>query len=157
MAKGENTSTFGRRRPPSPQATRLMLFSVIASIGLAAILGYVFLPTLLYYEQLPKGPNYELAAFQVGSSFRIVIVGASLPGELGDFEVLLAVDSENHTFGPLPEGIEDLVSFFDNDNGILDVGDYFLVEFESGKTYRLLILPVDRTRDEGVGFTKWPA
>ncbi len=135
-----------------------MLFSLIASIGLAAILAYVFLPTLFYYEQLPKGPQYELAAFQDGSSFRIVIVGASLPGELGDFEVLLAVDSENHTFGPLPEGIDDLVTFFDDDgNGILDVGDYFLVEFESGNKYRLLILPVDRTRDEGVGFTKWPA
>ncbi len=66
------------------------------------------------------------------------------------------MDSQNHTFGPLPE-TNGLVSFTDdNQNGILDVGDYFIVDIEPGKTYRLLILPVDRTEDLGVGFVKWP-
>ncbi len=154
--KGEGRP-FRRRRPPSKQATRLMLFSLLASLGLAAVLGYVFLPKLLYYEQLPESPHYELRATSTDSTLRIEIVAASLPKELKEFEVLLIVDSQNYTFGPLPDDIEGLVRFFDtNDLGLLDTGDYFLVEVEVGKTYTLLILPVDRTEDEGVGYLKWP-
>ncbi|MFQ5838191.1 MAG: hypothetical protein ACE5HJ_05350 [Thermoplasmata archaeon] len=156
MEEGERPRTFRRRRPPSPEATRLMLFSLVAAIGLAAVLTYVFLPTLLHYEQLSKEPQYDLAAIPDGSSLRIEIVGASSPRELEEFEVLLIVDSEDFAFGPLPDGIEGVVSFFDNGDGILNVGDYFLLEVQQGKTYRLLILPVDRVKEEGVGYFKWP-
>lgn len=161
MEGPEESRPFARRRPPSPQATRLMLLSALASIGLAAVLGYVFIPTLLFYEDQPKSPNYQLVAVQEGSVLRVTVDSVFMPGSLSDFEILLLVDSEadseRHLSGPLPSDIPGLMTFTDaNGNGILDKDDYFLIELEAGKTYRLLILMVDREREEGVGFLKWP-
>lgn len=138
-----------------------MLVSVAASLGLGAVLGVLFLPVLLQYEQQPKDPYYQLAAFSDGSQLRIEIVGASYPQELGVFHILLRVgsgtNSQEHFFGPLPEGIDGLVSFFDaNDDGILNGGDYFLIEMEENPTYFLLILHPDPEVEGGVGSFSWP-
>lgn len=161
MAKPEESRPFTRRRPPSRQATRLMLFSALAAVGLAAVLAFFFLPPLLFYEDQPKGPHYQLGATLEDGTLRVRVDAASLPRPLGAFEVLLAVNNgthtTNHTFGPLPEGIEGLVSFTDaNGNGVLDAGDYFLLAVEPGTTYTFLILPVDREEDRGVGRLRWP-
>ncbi len=157
MEAPEQPKKFTRRRPPSKQATRLMLFSVLAALGLAAVLAFVFLPTLLFYEEQPKGPHYRLAATLEDGTLRVEVASASLPGALGEFEVLLRVGEEEHTFGPLPAGLEGLVSFTDaNGNGVLDAGDFFLVEVEPGTTYTLLILPLDREEETGVGYLRWP-
>lgn len=157
MADNDEARPFRRRRPPSRQATRLMMISVLSSLGLAAVLGVVFLPVLLQYEQAPKDPHYQLAAVPHGSQLRIEIIGASFPRELGAFKVLLVVDSEEHVFGPLPQGMDGLVSFVDdNKDGILNQGDYFLVEMEEGRTHSLLILHPDPEKAGGVGFIRWP-
>ncbi len=158
MEEGEKPRTFKRKRPPSKEATRLMVFALLSSVGLAAVLGYVFLPTLLHWEQQPKDPHYELAVIREGSLSRVVVVGSSFPRELGYFEIHLAVDGENLTFGPLQNGMEGTVSFLDaNDNGILDREDYFLVEVETGKTYTFLIVPIEKSKEGGVGYITWEA
>lgn len=122
---------------------------------MAAVLGVVFLPILLQYEQHPKDPYYELAVSDQDSYVRVEIVTASFPQELGAFRVELRVDSAFHSFGPLPQGVDDLVSFFDaNGDGVLNVGDYFLVE-DIGTDYSLLILHPDPAEEGGVGFKRW--
>lgn len=158
MEEPESPRSFRRRRPPSPQATRLMIFALGASIGLAAILSYVFLPILLFWEEQPKDPHYVLAAIQEGDRTRIVIVGATFPRSVDSFDIFLSVDGRNFTFGPLREGMGGMVSFDDaNDNGVLDVQDYFLVEVEPGRTYTFLIVPRDDPERGGVGYIKWTA
>lgn len=161
MAGDEETRSFKRRRPPSRQATRLMLISVAASLGLGAALGVLFLPVLLQYEQQPKDPHYQLAAFSEGSQLRIEIVGASYARELGAFNILLRVgagaNSHDYIFGPLPQGIDGLVAFVDdNDDGLLNRDDYFLIEMEEDTSYFLLILHPDPEKEGGVGAFSWP-
>ncbi len=161
MVGSDDTRHFKRRRPPSRQATRLMLISVAASLGLGVTLGVLFLPLLLQYEQQPKDPYYQLAAFSSGSQLRIEIVGASYPQQVGVFRVFLRVgtvpNSQEHVFGPLPEGIDGLVGFFDaNDDGILNVSDYFLIEMEENTEYLLLILHPNPEVEGGVGYYSWP-
>lgn len=157
MAEPEEPRPYTRRRPPSRQATRLMLFSALAAVGLALVLAFAFLPTLLFYEGQPKGPHYDLDPRPEDGTLRVVVRAASLPGDLADFEVLLRLDGTDHLFGPLPAGIEGVVAFTDaNENGVLDEGDHFLVELGSATTVTLLILPVDREDLEGVGYLRWP-
>jgi hypothetical protein len=158
MEGQEVPRNFRRRRPPSPQATRLMIFALVASIGLAAVLSFVFLPVLFFWEEQSKDPHYVLAAIPEGERTRIVVVGSTFPRQLGYFDVMLLVDSQNYSFGPISDGMEGMVSFSDaNGNGILDEGDYFLVEVEPGRTYTFLILPREDPERGGVGFIKWTA
>lgn len=161
--------SFRRRRPPSPQATRLMLVSLAASIGLAVVLGVVFLPILFEFEDRTRNPVYFLQAETQDGTTRLTVFSASAPRPFDAFEVALLVwapgaeeELKDFHHGPLDPAIPvGPVSFEDaNANGILDEGDYFEVSVEDGTTYTLLILMADETFDDpldarGVGGFRW--
>ena len=155
---------FRRRRPPSAQATRLMLVSLVAALALAAVLSYVFLPKLLEFSGRPQAPYYELGRESLDGTARITVVLASEPRALDAFDIGLIVEApdEDTRIVQTPLGTPDpagAIAFVDaNGDGILNVGDYFDVTVEPGATHTLLILPKGGAVEEGgVGGLRWTA
>lgn len=135
-----------------------MLLSALAAVGLGVVLGIIFIPILLAQEAQMPAPRYNLAVVPGESELQFVIVGASNPRALGEFQGFLQIDGENHTFGPLPVGIAGVVSFEDrNEDGLLNQGDLFRVAYEEGRNYVLLILYPALSQEGGVGRAAWPS
>ncbi|MFQ6012629.1 MAG: hypothetical protein ACE5LS_03170 [Thermoplasmata archaeon] len=155
MAEAEERHA-GRRRPPSPQAKRLMVVSALASIGLAAVLGVVFLPILLQFEAQPKDPFYTLVGEPAGSMTTVTVATASFPRPFEELGLFLLDDSLQYE-GPLHPSIPvGPVSYVDaNGDGVLNVGDYFRVQIETGREYVLLITLLADPGGGGVGRYAW--
>lgn len=146
----------GRRRPPSPQAKRLMLVSAASSIGLAVVLGIVFLPVLLQLEAQPRDPFYTLAGETTGTMTTVTVDAASFPRLIEEFGVLLINDSLRHEGALHPNRPVGPVSYTDaNDDGTLNVGDFFRIQVEPGRHYVLLITLLDDPGGGGVGRHAW--
>ncbi|MFQ5908738.1 MAG: hypothetical protein ACE5JE_07950, partial [Thermoplasmata archaeon] len=145
-----------RRRPPSPQAKRLMLVSAIASIGLAVVLGVVFLPILLQLEAQPRDPFYTLAGETAADVTTVTVATASFPRSFQEFGLLLLEDGLRHE-GPLRPSIPvGPMSYTDaNDDGTLDVGDFLTIQVETGRHYVLLITLQADPGGGGVGRHEW--
>ncbi|MFQ5986212.1 MAG: hypothetical protein ACE5KQ_02500 [Thermoplasmata archaeon] len=145
-----------RRRPLSRSGKRVMLLSAVASIGLGVVLGVVFLPILFQFEAQPRDPFYTLVGETVGSETTATIETAASPRPFGEFGVRLLNGSLRHE-GPLDPSIPvGPVSYTDaNADGILNVGDSFLVRVEAGRQYVLLITLQEDTGEGGVGRYAW--
>lgn len=146
----------GRRRPPSPQAKRLMLVSVAASIGLAVVLGIVFLPILFALEGQPRDPFYTLAGETAGSVTIATVIGEAAPRPYDELGIVLLNGSLRHE-GPIHPAIPvGPVSYVDNDGDrALSVGDFFRIQVEPGRAYVLLITLLDDPGGGGVGRYAW--
>lgn len=152
-AEGEHKR---RRRPPSPQAKRLMLVSAVASIGLAVVLGIVFLPILLQLEAQPKDPFYTMAGETAGDVTTVIVSTAAFPRPNEEFGLLLLDGGLRHE-GPLHPSIPvGPVSFTDRSgDGILNVDDFFTIQVEPGRQYILLITLQADPGGGGVGRHAW--
>ncbi|MFQ5553055.1 MAG: hypothetical protein ACE5EW_04990 [Thermoplasmata archaeon] len=146
----------GRRRPVSSAGKRVMLLSAVASIGLGLVLGFVFLPKLFLFEAQPSDPFYTLAGETVRNETTATIETASSPLPFGEFGVRLLNGTLRYE-GPLDPSIPvGPVSYTDgNADGILNVGDSFLVQVETGRNYVLLITLLKDPGPGGVGFYQW--
>ena len=69
----------GGRRPLSSKGKRMMLVSAAGSIGLAVVLGVVFLPILLQLEGQPRDPFYTLAGETLDAMTTVTVEAASFP------------------------------------------------------------------------------
>ncbi|MCJ2531358.1 MAG: hypothetical protein LN413_03435 [Candidatus Thermoplasmatota archaeon] len=146
----------GRRRPLSPQGKRVMLISAGASIGLAVVLGIVFLPILLQFEGQPRDPFYTLVGETTDAVTTVTVEAASFPRPFKELGFRLINGSLRHEaalnasdpFGP--------VSYIDADGDLtLNVGDYFRVQVETGRHYALLITLLEDPGPWGVGLYDW--
>lgn len=148
----------GRRRPPSPEAKRLMIMSAVASIGLAVVLSVVFLPILLKFEERLEDPLYELVGETTGTMTNVSVDRASFPRPFTELGFLLINGSVRHEEALDPSNPIGPVSYADADgDGTLNVGDYFLIQVEPGRQYVLLITLLDDERTGGVGRYAWTA
>lgn len=156
MVEAEGERRTGRRRPPSKQATRLMLVSALAAIGLAVVLGVLFLPTLLEFEGRPRDPFYDMEGRLEGTRQNVTVVRASNPRPFSELGLLLLEDAQRYD-GPIhPDIPVGPVSYFDADrDGMLNGGDFFLVTVMPGRTYILLITLLDDPGGGGVGRIEW--
>ena len=146
----------GRRRPPSPQAKRMMRVSAVASIGLAVVLAVVFLPILLQFESQPRNPSYTLAGETTGAMTTVTVKAASFPRPFEELGFRLINGSLQHE-GALdaidPDGP---VAYTSADGDLtLNVGDYFRVQVETGRHYVFLIILKADPGPGGVGFYEW--
>ncbi len=137
---------FRRRTPPTPQATRLMRLSLAAGLLFLAVLGAVFIPQALRYNDVAP----PVISFTVSGAnpFVVTVAAASRAYPLGEYTGELNVSragspSVSVFLSPdLTVGAWGNVSFVDADaNGALSVGDQFRVSPEPGTgwTYELLI------------------
>lgn len=156
MADAEGGRSFGRRRPPSKQATRLMLISALGAIALGVALGSLFLPRLLEFEGRPLDPFYELEGHPEPLLENVTVVRATNASPFDKLGILLFEDSLQFE-GPMLPGIPvGPVSTVDaNGDGILNVGDYFLVEVMPDRAYVLLITLLADPGGGGVGRHSW--
>ncbi|MFQ5918901.1 MAG: hypothetical protein ACE5I4_02490 [Thermoplasmata archaeon] len=155
MAEGEGGHK-GRRRPPSPQAKRLMLVSAVASIGLAVVLGVVFLPILFAFEGQPRGPLYILEGETIGSETHLTVTTAIAPRPYAELGILLVNGSSRHEGALNPNVPVGPVTYADDDrDGFLSVGDRFQIQIGSGFEYVLLITLLDDPGGGGVGRYAW--
>ena len=146
----------GRRRPPSPQAKRLMLVSAAASIGLAVILGVIFLPILFALEGQPQDPFYTLQGQTLGNVTVATVSAATAPRPYTDLGLLLVTGSSRHEGGLNPAVPVGPVTYTDVDSdGILSVGDRFRIQVAAGLEYVLLITLLDDPAGGGVGRYHW--
>ncbi len=149
-AEGEHK---GRRRPLSPKGKRMMLLSAAASIGLALVLGVVFLPILLQFEGQPMDPFYALTGETTDAVTTVTVEAASFPRPFAELGLKLFNGSLLRHEGALdPNRPVGPVSYTDADgDGTLNVGDYFRVQVETGRRYVLLITLLEDSGPGGVG------
>ena len=169
VATGE--TPFRRRTPPTPQATRLMRVSLAAGVLLVVVLGIVFIPTALRYGQV-KPPVVTLVV-SGASPFNVTVAFVSAPFALDTYSVWLNVTSgASHVLdcGSRQEPLANntprcggALTFSDvNGDGILSVGDRFVVRAQSGPSlaYKLLVFNtvLDQASTEcpcAVGVLRW--
>ncbi len=148
----------GRRRPLSPKGKRMMLVSAAASIGLALVLGVVFLPILLQYEGQPRDPFYTLAGEPTDAVTTVRVEAASFPRPFEELGFLLINGSLRHEGALDPVSPVGPVAYTDDDgDGLLSVGDFFRIQVEPGREYVLLITLLDDPEGGGVGRYAWVA
>ena len=168
----QTEAPFRRRTPPTPQATRLMRVSLLAGVLLVVILGVVFIPTALRYGEV-KPPVVTLAVSGSGP-FNVTVATVSARFALGTYYVWLNVTSGTaavvncgNAQEPLGNGTPrcgGTLAFFDTDrDGVLSVGDRFVVQPRSGSSlkYSLSLFNsiVTQERPECpcfVGVAHWP-
>ncbi len=146
----------GRRRPLSPKGKRMMLVSAAASIGLALVLGVVFLPILLQFEGQPRDPFYMLTGETTGAVTTVTVEAASFPRPFEELGFLLIDGSLRYEGALDPIRPVGPVTYTDADGDLtLNAGDYFRVQVETGRQYVLLITLLDDPGPGGVGFYEW--
>ena len=147
--ESKDETTFRRRSPPTPQATRLMKVSLGAGLLFLLVLAAVFVPRGLQYDQ----PSHPLAVLGLRSSvpFVVEVVRVNVERQLGEYLVEVNITAEgraplNVLIDPLAVGSwplppDDFVSFADADaDGSLSPGDTFTILPQANYTsYRLLI------------------
>ena len=152
-AEGEHK---GRRRPLSSKGKRMMLVSAAGSIGLAVVLGVVFLPILLQLEGQPRDPFYTLAGETTDTVTTVTVEAASFPRPFEELGFLLINGSLRDEGALDPINPVGPVSYTDADGDLtLSVGDYFRVQVETGRHYVLLIILNEDPGPGGVGFYEW--
>ncbi|MEE9174183.1 MAG: hypothetical protein V3U30_04330 [Thermoplasmata archaeon] len=152
-AEGEHK---GRRRPLSAKGKRMMLASAAGSIGLAVVLGVVFLPILLQLEGQPLDPFYTLAGETTDVMTTVTVEEASFPRPFEELGFLLINGSLRHEGALDPNRPVGPVAYTDADgDGTLNVGDYFRVQVETGRHYVLLITLLEDSGPGGVGLYDW--
>ena len=143
---------FKRKRAPPPQATKLLVASLLAALVFMAVLAVVFGPR--YLENLYPSPVtlFHLGFNTTGSSPRIVVTYALYDFDLSRFNATLS--RGNVTIAALGTGLSGgtpALNFTDaNQDGKLDVGDYFTILPSSQGTYRFEIWQLDVGQRVGV-------
>jgi len=144
---------FRRRTPPTPQATRLMRFSLAAGLVFVLVLAAVFVPKALEWGTV-QPPAIVLSASGEGP-FAVNVTSASRAYALDAYRATLVAANGSATetvdMRPLEAGgswAGGGVTFDDADgDGRLSVGDGFAVQPRPGTgwTYRLSIfyVPLD--------------
>ncbi len=152
-AEGEHK---GRRRPLSPKGKRMMMVSAAASIGLALVLGVVFLPILLQFEGQPRDPFYTLTGKTTDAVTTVTVEEASFPRPFEELGFRLINGSRQYEGALDPINPVGPVSYTDADGDLtLNVGDYFRVQIETGRHYVLLITLNEDPGPGGVGLYDW--
>jgi len=145
-------TTFRRRSPPTPQATRLMKISLGAGLLFILVLAAVFVPKGLQYDR----PSNPLAVLGLRSSgpFVVEVVRVNVELPLAEFRAELNVTGAGQSardvnINPLAEGAwpappGTIVSFDDADaNGQFSAGDTFTIQPQANYTsYRILVFHV---------------
>lgn len=146
----------GRRRPLSAKGKRMMLVSAAASLGLAVVLGVVFLPILLQLEGQPRDPFYTLSGEATDAMTTVTVESASFPRPVEELGFRLINGSVRHEGALNAREPVGPVSYIDADGDLtLNVGDYFRVQVETGRHYVLLIILNEDPGPGGVGFYEW--
>ncbi|MCJ2554844.1 MAG: hypothetical protein LN410_01390 [Candidatus Thermoplasmatota archaeon] len=146
----------GRRRPLSPKGKRMMLVSAAASIGLALVLGVVFLPILLQFEGQPRDPFYTLTGETTDAVTTVRVETASFPRPFKELGFRLINGSLRHEAALNASNPVGPVSYINTDGDLtLNVGDYFRVRVETGRHYVLLITLLEDPGPWGVGLYDW--
>lgn len=142
---------FRRKRAPPPQATKLLLYSLLAGLIFMGTLAVVFIPRFLETPQAPV----EIVELTLAAGGRIVVNTSSFQLSLSLFNATLY--ENNATLAHLGTGLSPAtgaLSFTDaNGNGQLDIGDYFTVHVTVAATYRLEVWQTDVGRL--VGYATW--
>lgn len=136
---------FKRNRPPPPQATRLLVASLLAALVFMALLAIVFIPPYLENLNQPPSALLQLALNTSSGAPRIYVTSASVALVLSKFNATLL--RYNSTLASLPPGLAGgnaTLSFIDaNLDGKLDVGDYFAIQAPRDGAYSFEIWQVD--------------
>jgi hypothetical protein len=144
---------FRRKRGPPPQATRLLVASLLAALVFMAALAIVFVPR--YLENLNPPPTNLLHLNLTAGHPRIEVTFALYDWALSRFNATLARD--NLAVATLPPGLSGTsagLNFTDaNQDGLLDVGDYFTLPSGPQGLYRFEIWQLDL--DVRVGSVVW--
>lgn len=144
---------FKRKRAPPPQATKLLLASLLAALVFMGALAVVFIPR--YLENLNPPPTTLVLLDLNTSARRLVVSNVLYAYPLAKFNATLALD--NATIGSLGAGLAGsggALNFTDaNHDGLLDTGDYFGFTAQGQGTYRLEVWQVDV--GVRVGFVRW--
>jgi len=149
---------FKRRTRPTPQASRLMVTSTLAGLGMVIVLAVVFIPRALQQESQPQVPTLYLRAEPtvVDGTWRVNVTQVSLSLPLSAYEVEVT-----HLGSPLVNRTSLLnISgppgwFYDTDgDGHLSVGDVFLVDGNPDAATRLFVYHVPSGKR--IGFTTFP-
>lgn len=142
---------FRRKRAPPPQATKLLLYSLLAGLIFMGTLAVVFIPRFLETPQAPV-EIIELSAVPGG---RIVVNASSFQLSLSLFNATLYQD--NATLARLGGGLSPAtaaLSFTDANGDVkLDDGDYLTVHVTVAASYRLEVWQTDVGRL--IGFYTW--
>jgi hypothetical protein len=155
MAESEGGHKSGRR-PLSAKGKRMMLVSAAGSIGLAIVLGIIFLPVLFALEGRPADPFYTLEGQTTAAETRVTVIEATAPRPFAELGVLLINGSSRHEGALNPDVPVGPVTYTDDDgDGLLSVGDRFRIQVGSGLGYVLLITLLDDPGGGGVGRYAW--
>ncbi len=146
---------FKRKREAPPQATKLLVASLLAALVFMAVLAIVFVPR--YLENLNPPPT-TLLTFELNTTAatpRIVVTSALYDFELSRFNATLTLG--NVTLATLATGLHGgtaALNFTDaNGDGKLDTGDVFGFRASGQGTYRFEVFQVDV--GQRVGFLTW--
>lgn len=134
---------FKRKRGPPPQATKLLVASLLAALVFMAVLAFVFVPR--YLENLNPPPTNLLRLNLTAGQPRIEVTFALYDWALSRFNATLTRD--NLTVASLAAGFRSTtggLGFTDaNGDGLLDVGDYFTLPTGPQGLYRFEIWQLD--------------
>lgn len=143
---------FRRKRAPPPQATKLLLYSLVAGLVFMGALAVVFIPR--YLENLNR-PPVEILFLEAQAGGRIVVNRTTDALPLSKFNATLL--QGNDAIASLSAGLSSgsaVLAFTDaNGNHVLDAGDYFTVSTPAAGNYHLVVWQADAARL--VGLFEW--
>lgn len=134
---------FKRKRGPPPQATKLLVASLLAALVFMAVLAIVFVPR--YLENLNPPRSTVLYLNLTAGQPRVQVTFALYDLSLSDFNATLTRD--NVTVADLPAGLSGVsagLSFTDaNHDGLLNSGDSFTLPTGPQGVYRFEVWQLD--------------
>lgn len=142
---------FRRKRAPPPQATKLLLYSLLAGLIFMGTLAVVFIPRFLETPQAAV----EIVDLTAAAGGRIDVNASTLQLSLSLFNATLYQDNVSlaHLGGGLGPATAALTFTDANGDRQLDAGDYFTVHATVAASYRLEVWQTDVGRL--VGFYSW--
>lgn len=154
---------FKRKRGPPPQATKLLVASLLAALVFMAVLAIVFVPR--YLENLNPPPTNLLHLNLTAGEPRIQVTFALYDWALSRFNATLLESTSTNTtrVRSLPPGLgggTSVLGFTDADqDGLLNAGDYFTANVSTVPNaaqaqFTLEVWQVDI--GQRVGFATWP-
>lgn len=142
---GPEAPPFKRKRGPPPQATKLLMASLGAGLVFMALLAIVFVPRYLENLNPPPSTLLRMQLNTSAGSTRIDVTFALYDLDLSKFNATL--DRGNVTIASLASGLGNGSASFrftdGNQDGKLDVGDFFTVEALPQFAYHLRVWQED--------------